>query len=125
MCSASAPLRVACVGDSLTRGDALHELPHWQRVPAHRLVKPFHVELRSRGNYPALLQRLIQRDDVVVRNFGHGGSTACNATELPYAGTREYRRVTRWAPQVAVVMLGTNDAKVSASLQTCRPLPSC
>ena len=109
-CSSSEPLRIACVGDSLTRGDALHELPQRHRVPAHKLRRPFHVELRSRGNYPALLQRLFGQH-VHVRNFGHGGSTACNASELPYAGTKEYKRVTRWEPHVAVVMLGTNDAK--------------
>mgnify|MGYP002631366751 CR=1 FL=1 len=110
-CSATQPVRIACVGDSLTRGDGLHELPHRHRVPAHLLTKSKHFEMRQRGNYPALLQRLLGSGGAVVRNFGHGGATACNVSELPFFATRELDRARKFSADVAIVMLGTNDAK--------------
>lgn len=108
----SCRLRIGCVGDSLTRGDGLHEHPPKHRVPANRLREK-QRPLRERGNYPAVLQRLVgKRFD--VRNYGHGGATACAATGgqgPPYNSTREYAAALRFEPNVVVLMLGTNDAK--------------
>ncbi len=95
--STSSRVRVACIGDSLTRGDGSHE-----RRPPKRLAQ--------RGNYPAKLQELLGTG-FWVRNFGHGGATACNSSEIPMAATREFAAARRWRPDVAVLMLGTNDAK--------------
>lgn len=100
-------LRVACVGDSLTRGDATHET--WRKKP------PPNVD---RGNYPAHLQRLLG-SGFIVRNFGHGGTTACNASAAPYARTREYQRAVDFKPHLLVLMLGTNDAKDTHWGQQC------
>jgi lysophospholipase L1-like esterase len=91
--------RVACLGDSLTRGDGAHE----QRPPREK-------RFTQRGNYPALLQDLLG-PGYVVRNFGHGGASACNASDVPYAATRAYATARRWRADVVVLMLGTNDAK--------------
>ena len=91
--------RVACLGDSLTRGDGAHE----RRPPREKRFK-------QRGNYPALLQDLLG-PGYVVRNFGHGGASACNASDVPYAATRAYATARRWRADVVVLMLGTNDAK--------------
>ena len=91
--------RVACLGDSLTRGDGAHE----RRPPREK-------RFQQRGNYPALLQDLLG-PGYVVRNFGHGGAAACNVSDVPYAATRAYAAARRWRADVVVLMLGTNDAK--------------
>lgn len=105
MCSHSASntIRVACVGDSLTRGDASHEdNKNISKKPA----------FAGRGNYPKMLQSMLgPRFD--VRNFGKGGATACNATgPSAYIETPHYAAALAFDPHVAVIMLGTNDAKV-------------
>lgn len=104
-------LRVACVGDSLTRGDALHEHPPAHRVPSAKMKKrnPHQFSIRQRGSYPALLARLLPSAD--VRNFGHGGATACHGGNLPYHQMREYQPALRFKPHLVLLMLGTNDAK--------------
>lgn len=94
---ADRPLRVACVGDSLTRGDGRHEARR-RRV------------LAGRGSYPGVLQTLLAGASV-VKNFGHGGVTACNASFAPYEATRELAAARAFRPHVVVLMLGTNDAK--------------
>ena len=97
-------IRVACIGDSLTRGDGSHE--HARRRQA---------SLVGRGNYPSYLQELLgQRFD--VKNFGHGGTTACNDSDSPYTRTREWWRALRFQPHMVVLMLGTNDANGNAEL---------
>ena len=100
------PLRIACIGDSLTRGSGSHE-----RTP------PPHPD---RGNYPSHLSTLLGHR-FEVRNFGHGGTTACNQTDAPYARTKEFRRAVRWQPHLVVLMLGTNDAKKGDFDSRCDP----
>ena len=97
--TSSAVTRVACLGDSLTRGDGAHE----RRPPREK-------RFTQRGNYPARLQDLLG-PGYVVRNFGHGGASACNESDVPYAATRAYATARRWRADVVVLMLGTNDAK--------------
>ena len=112
-CPTDQLLRVACVGDSLTRGDGLHEHPPSRRVPAWHL-RQNQLPLRERGSYPALLQRLLGQRRFDVRNFGHGGTTACNLSGgrgPPYVATREFPAALRFQPHLVVLMLGTNDAK--------------
>merc|ERR1719326_704598 len=74
-------------------------------------ARPSWCALRERGNYPALLQRMLGTHGWLVRNFGHGGATACNATALPYLQTRELAAAAAFRPHVVALMLGTNDAK--------------
>jgi lysophospholipase L1-like esterase len=97
-------MRIACVGDSLTRGDGAHE---------GRAQHP------TRGNYPATLQHLLP--GATVRNFGHGGATACNASDTPYETTREFRHARAFRAHVVVLMLGTNDAKQRHWRGVCKP----
>ena len=94
------PIRIACVGDSLTRGDGSHE---------RRQQK----NLKGRGNFPKYLDSLLneEKGQFIVRNFGHGGTTACNTSDSPFIQTREFRRAVRFRPHLLVLMLGTNDAK--------------
>ena len=100
--SCDTPLRIACIGDSLTRGDGSHEAWHRGRPPKN---------LAGRGNYPAILASLLGAEHFRVENFGHGGTTACNSSDAPYARTREFRRAIRFRPHLVILMLGTNDAK--------------
>ena len=92
------PIRIACLGDSLTRGDGSHE-PFSAARPPHK----------GRGNYPALLDKWLGKDFVVM-NFGRGGTTACE-TNVPFDRTRQFRSAKSFKPHLVILMLGTNDAK--------------
>ncbi len=89
---APAPLRVACIGDSITFGSAFPEGAD-----------------RINGCYPAQLGWMLG-DGYEVRNFGVGGRTLLRAADTPYVETKAWRDVQEWAPNIAVVMLGTNDS---------------
>lgn len=100
-------LRVACMGDSITRGDARHE-------PGNGTHKPFKSRTLTRGNYPLhLQQRLGPGWD--VRNFGHGGRSLLDRWGQAYHKTPEYHAALRFKPHVVLLMLGTNDAKVRSA----------
>ena len=103
MLAPSSPL-VACVGDSMTRGDAAHEPgngTHWPFKTVRRM--------RNRGNWPLLLSASLA-PRFTVRNFGHGGRTAVNMSD-GYVRTPEYAAALETHPRVVVLMLGTNDCK--------------
>ena len=61
--------RLACIGDSITRGDGAHEAGRGSHVPFKRGIV-------GRGNYPAALQALLGTKDWLVGNFGVSGRTA-------------------------------------------------
>lgn len=86
----SAPIRVACVGDSITAGYAL----------AHP----------ERDAFPAQLSRLFGAG-WEVRNFGVSGATLMNAGNKPYVRQHAYGAALAWKPEVVVIALGTNDTK--------------
>ena len=104
--------RVACMGDSITRGNASHE-PGDQGTHKPHKSDP---KVTVRGNYPLQLQRLLG-DGWEVRNFGHGGRSvlSSNAYNTAYDKTAEFKAANQFAPTVVLLMLGTNDAK------HCRP----
>ena len=83
------PLRVACLGDSITFGAGVPD--------------------RERNSYPAQLGYRLG-DGYEVRNFGVGGATLLRSADTPYIETEAWRSAFEWAPDVAVVMLGTNDS---------------
>lgn len=84
------PLRVACVGDSITQGSGLAD-------PA-------------RESYPAQLGELLG-PGYVVGNFGLSGSTLLEAGDKPYRQQAEYGAALAFAPDIVVIALGTNDTK--------------
>jgi acyl-CoA thioesterase I len=84
-------IRVACVGDSITFGAG--------------------IESPETNAYPAVLGRLLG-DGFDVRNFGVSGATLQKKGDLPYWGCPEFEDVTRFDPQVVVIMLGSNDSKL-------------
>ncbi|WP_197527290.1 GDSL-type esterase/lipase family protein [Pirellulimonas nuda] len=90
-----APVRVACVGASLTFGLGLPN--------------------RREQCYPAVMARLLEqfhRGGYNVRNFGYAGAAAMRASHEPYWKTVSYASATRFAPQLTLLCLGTNDAQV-------------
>ena len=80
--SSSNIIRVACIGDSIT------ELPY----------------------YPNELQTLLGKN-YTVGNFGAGGATVLLDTDKPYIDQVEFVRAKNFLPDIAIIMLGTNDAR--------------
>ena len=83
-----APVRVACVGNSITYGML--------------------VEDRERNCYPAVLGRMLG-PGYDVRNFGHSGATLLNKGHNPYTRTKEYAEAIAFRPDIVVIHLGIND----------------
>ena len=76
------PIRVACVGDSITQG----------------------------SGYPAKLQVLLGTN-YSVGNFGFSGSTVTLNSTKPYMNQTAFEKAQQFQPKVVVIMLGTNDAR--------------
>eukprot|EP01062_Namystynia_karyoxenos_P034757 TRINITY_DN25454_c0_g1_i1.p1 TRINITY_DN25454_c0_g1~~TRINITY_DN25454_c0_g1_i1.p1 ORF type:complete len:292 (+),score=55.54 TRINITY_DN25454_c0_g1_i1:61-936(+) len=92
-----ATLRIALLGDSLTRGNASHE----RHPPSFT---------RGRGNLASELAALLgARSAVSVRNFGSSGATAMCCQPRSYAEKPEFDAAMKFRPHVIVLMLGTND----------------
>ncbi|HEY8995264.1 MAG TPA: GDSL-type esterase/lipase family protein [Lacunisphaera sp.] len=87
-----AQVKVACIGDSITFG--------------YGLANP------GTQSYPAQLQALLG-SGYVVGNFGVNGATVQKGTAKSYWRTSQYRNSKAFAPNVVVIMLGTNDSKSS------------
>jgi lysophospholipase L1-like esterase len=87
---ATRPIRVACVGDSITFGMSIKD-------PAH-------------DGYPAQLQRLLG-DGYAVANFGYNGATLLSHGDKPYVKQKPYAAALADRADVVVIVLGTNDSK--------------
>jgi lysophospholipase L1-like esterase len=84
------PVRVACVGDSITFGHGIKDRDH--------------------DTYPAILgAKLGERYD--VRNFGVSGTTTMMGTDMPYMNEKAYQDALDFNPQIVTIKLGTNDSK--------------
>jgi len=82
------PVRVACVGDSITAGMGV-----------------------SKGNdYPAQLGRMLGMK-WVVKNFGVSSKTLLNHGDQPYQKTSAFVNALAFNPDVVIIKLGTNDTK--------------
>lgn len=93
LASAQQPLRIACVGDSITYGDKLSD--------------------RAAQSYPAVLERLSQ-GRFTVGNFGVNGTTASKHPVRDWTQTDACREALAFAPAIVVIMLGINDLAFSA-----------
>jgi acyl-CoA thioesterase I len=81
------PVRVACVGDSITQGSG------------------------TKGNpYPKQLQELLG-DKWQVSNFGVSGRTLLRKGDYPYWNEKAYQNALASEPDVVIIKLGTNDTK--------------
>lgn len=85
---AGGPIRVACVGNSITYGSGL----------AHR----------EREAYPVQLQALLG-DAYEVGSFGKPGATLLRRAFRPYFDQEEFRRAMDFRADIAVIHLGVND----------------
>lgn len=83
-----APVRVACVGDSITQGSGL----------------------KKGQSYPSQLQALLG-DGWKVGNFGVSSRTLLKKGDFPYWNDKAYQDALQSAPDVVIIMLGTNDTK--------------
>lgn len=88
--SPTVPLKVACIGDSITEGATL--------------ANP------TQESYPPRLQRLLGTN-VVVRNYGVSGRTLLKKGDFPYWKEGAYTQSRNWGPDVVIIKLGTNDSK--------------
>ena len=84
----SVPVRVACVGDSITAG----------------------ARIRDRSQkYPAQLAALLG-ESYDVRNFGVNGATLLKKGKS-YRRQEAFQEATAYDPDIVIVLLGTNDTK--------------
>ena len=84
----AAPLRVACVGDSITFGAYLPQ--------------------RESESYPARLEAFAC-GAIVVTNLGDSGHTLVKAGRLSWWNSPAFQRLADFQPDAVVVMLGTCD----------------
>jgi lysophospholipase L1-like esterase len=90
MLNAQSPkIKVACVGDSITAGAGVKD-------PANY--------------YPAQLQKLLG-DGYEVKNFGNSGSTMLDDGDKPYKKQKSFTDAVKFAADIVVIKLGTNDSK--------------
>jgi acyl-CoA thioesterase-1 len=81
----SSAFRVACVGDSITRDTS----------------------------YPEVLSKMLGIN-YTVRNFGVGRTTVSLQFNKPYMKQLAFQEAQKFNPDIVVIMLGTNDAYLSA-----------
>jgi lysophospholipase L1-like esterase len=79
--SKAEPIRVACVGDSLTRGTE-YTLFLWDRLGS----------------------------GYIINDFGVGGTTVSTSSDKPYMNESAFQLAQRFQPDIVIIMLGTNDA---------------
>jgi acyl-CoA thioesterase I len=82
--NAQIPIRVACVGDSITEG----------------------------SGYPASLQTMLG-SNYTVGNFGAIGSSVSRNSNKPYLSQAQFWDAIKFQPDIVIIMLGTNDASES------------
>jgi len=85
---AAEPIKVACVGDSITQG----------------------AGAKSGQSYPSQLQALLG-EGYQVGNFGVSGRTLLKKGDFPYWKEKKYQDALAMEPAIVVIMLGTNDTK--------------
>ncbi len=88
--SYSSPVKVACIGNSITYGSGIPDRP--------------------RDSYPSQLGHMLG-DRWIVRNFGIGGSTILKKGDFPYWKEDAYTELKAFQPDVVIIKLGTNDTK--------------
>ena len=91
--AAERPLRIACVGNSVTYGYGLAN--------------------RERDAYPVRLQQMLDSTygarRFEVANFGHSGATLLYKGHRPYINLPEFHQALDFKPDWVVIHLGLND----------------
>lgn len=86
----SSPIKVACIGNSITKGSTIPDRP--------------------RDSYPSQLSRMLG-EKWIVRNFGVGGRTMLKKGDFPYWNEEAFVQAKAFQPDVVILKLGTNDTK--------------
>ncbi len=86
----SGPIRVACIGDSITFGAGIRD--------------------RAKNSYPVQLGKMLGQK-WEVRNFGVSGATLLKKGDKPYWKQRAWKAALDFKPHIVVIKLGTNDTK--------------
>ncbi len=86
----SVPIRIACVGDSITFG--------------------LGIKNRREKSYPAQLAATLG-DKWLVRNFGVSGATLLKKGSKPYWKQKAFNNAHDFQPHIVIIKLGTNDSK--------------
>ncbi len=81
-------IKLACVGDSITQG----------------------VGAAKGQSWPDQIQKMLG-EKWEVKNFGVSGSTLLNSGDKPYQKEGAFKKAIEFAPDVVVIILGTNDTK--------------
>jgi acyl-CoA thioesterase-1 len=89
-CQENKPVKVACVGDSITEGAG--------------------ISPQSELAYPVVLDSLLG-DQYTVMNLGRSATTMRYHGDFPYRTAKEYSNIFAYEPEVIVIKLGTNDTK--------------
>ena len=82
--------RIACIGDSITRGAGLDDA--------------------DTQSFPAVMAEILG-PAYEVRNYGFNSRTGSLKGDFPYMTSEKYPRVKAWRPDIITIMLGTNDTK--------------
>lgn len=86
----SAPVKVACIGNSITYGSGIKDREHY--------------------SYPVQLGKMLG-DKWEVRNFGVSGRTMLKKGDYPYWNEEAWKQAKVFLPDVVIIKLGTNDTK--------------
>jgi acyl-CoA thioesterase I len=86
--SAQSPIKVACVGNSITQGPGRD----------------------NPDSYPLQMQEILGKG-YEVKNFGVSGRTLLKKGDYPYWNEPQFEEVKDFAPDILVIKLGTNDSK--------------
>lgn len=101
--TATPPIKIACIGDSITAGTCSWNGYTW----------PHYVQLKLGANFS-------------VANFGVSGRTMLKADPNSYWNTGSWLAAQNFSADIYTIMLGTNDAKSSAWLPCAPPwLETC
>ena len=91
----SGPVRVACVGDSITAG-----------------YLASNKSMAYPGRLQAQLTARFGEGSYIVSNFGAGGATVQRDADSPYWNRTQFAQWVNGTYDVVIMMLGTNDAKM-------------
>ena len=86
----SAPIRVACIGDSITFGHGIRD--------------------RNKNSFPAQLGTMLGKE-YEVKNFGVNASTLLKKGNKPYWKLNQFKAAQADQPDIVIIKLGTNDTK--------------
>jgi lysophospholipase L1-like esterase/pimeloyl-ACP methyl ester carboxylesterase len=88
--SGPAPIKIACIGDSITFGHGIQD--------------------RETNSYPAQLERMLG-PGYMVKNFGVNSATLLKKGNKPYWSLPRFAEAQAFQPDIVTIMLGTNDTK--------------